>query len=416
MKFSICRSSSASGRTADQGARSQGVVRLAALAAVFTGLAARADIELEVDPMVAAAGQSVLVYGAADCETYTVNVGDGTAPQSFDGPGPFMLTHVYAEPGVYQVLLLGTACDDGIDSQVSTIVVNAVTGGPVEPGPPVVPPGPATSLSIDRVSVFFANDRPVIRVRQNEKSVQAFAQIRYAGTGLLQGYWEVDGAAWAFVNEHLVFGDVTTIASPALPGLPTTEPGLHRVRLVLTRPSAGYAPPLALYFAAYDEAPAAVRIQLMRPVSDARLGFRGHAFEWAVGTDGIDHYGVRFFDVERREVVFSALVRGAGYELSERVVAERFSPGRPYEWQVVALDGDGRELGLSRRRRFALEMPADRSADRLASASVGVDVTNTGNADSTPTTVSLSVVVSNPRTLGADGSQNLQLPLGVVSQ
>src|SRR5690606_22112528 len=49
-----------------------------------------------------------------------------------------------------------------------------------------------------------------------------------------------------------------------------------------------------------------------------------------------------------------------------------------------------------------------------ATVEVCVDVTNTGNADSPPTPVSLSVVVSNPRALGAVGSQNLQLPLGVV--
>jgi len=55
-----------------------------------------------------------------------------------------------------------------------------------------------------------------------------------------------------------------------------------------------------------------------------------------------------------------------------------------------------------------------RAAASSAIVEVCVDVANAGNADSTPTTVSLSVVVSNPSTLGAVGSQTLQLPLGVV--
>lgn len=56
-----------------------------------------------------------------------------------------------------------------------------------------------------------------------------------------------------------------------------------------------------------------------------------------------------------------------------------------------------------------------RAAASRATVEVCVDVTNTGNADSTPTVVSLAVAVSNPRTLGGVSSQSLQLMLGAVS-
>ena len=345
--------------------RAFGRALLIGLAAFANALAARAAIDLEVEPTIATVGEPVLVFGATDCETYTVNVGDGAPAANFDGPSTFSLTHAYTQPGVYQVLVLGTACADGIDSQVSTVVVNP-GGGPPPPSPPPGPPlppsgNPLGTLFIERLNLRFENARPETRFLQNEKGARVFAEIQYTGTGLLQGYWEVDGAVWSFVNRHLVFGSAMTIASPELPGLPTIDPGVHRVRLVLTRPAAGFSPPLALYFVGYEDAPVYLQLELMRPAAGAHLGDGREEFAWAASLD-VDHFAVRFFDAESRALVFTAFARTTGYELLERVLAGRFAPGRRYEWQVEALDAAGEEVARSRRRAFALDIVAEQSA------------------------------------------------------
>jgi hypothetical protein len=337
------------------------------LALLGLGVAApaRAAVDVQVDPDTVAVGQPVAVFGSSDCEGITLDFGDGSATETFAGPGAYATTHVYTAPGVVQVLALGTACADGIDSQVSTVVVTPGGGGPVTPppgpgGPGTPPLGPSIgSLFIERLGLRFDNNRPEFRVLQNQKGVQIFADVQFAGTGLLQGYWEVDGVLWSFVNRHLVFGNNVTIASPAIPGLPTIDPGIHRVRFVLLRPTPGFTPPAALYFAGYEEADALLTLRLMQPVREARMSYEDQRFEWA-SSEHVAAYRVSFFDVESRELVFSAFTRSADYRLLARVIEPRFEPGRHYEWQVAAYGPEGEELANSRRRAFAFDPPSER--------------------------------------------------------
>lgn len=331
------------------------ILRVAACCVGTAAGTAEAAVTVFVEPQTTTTGQAVAVSGSSDCTSMLLDFGDGTPAQVVAGPGPYATMHVYASaspspPGVWLVTAQGTACATAIDSASISVIVGPGIGGE---SPVVSPAGPVGTLRIERLGLRFENGRPAIRVRQNESGVQVFADVHYTGTGLLQGYWEVDGAIWSIVNRHLVFGDVVAIESAGAPGLPTIDPGLHRVRFVLMRPAGGFDPPLALYFAGYEEARRRAQVNLVAPMREARVPYRGARFGWAVSGD-VASYRLTFFDADTGEPIFAALTRSDGYALDERVLEERFDAQRRYEWQVIAFDADGGELTRSTRRAFTL--------------------------------------------------------------
>ncbi len=90
---------------------------------------------------------------------------------------------------------------------------------------------------ITRLQLYFENGRAEITVKRNQPGLKAYAEIRYVGSGLLQGYWEVDGRILSHVNRHLVYGRSLTLESPEIPSLPTFTTGTHIVRFLITNPS-----------------------------------------------------------------------------------------------------------------------------------------------------------------------------------
>ena len=53
----------------------------------------------------------------------------------------------------------------------------------------------AAGLKIERMSIYFENDRPEITVKRNYP-LRAYVEIEYSGNGLLIGQWEVEGSSW----------------------------------------------------------------------------------------------------------------------------------------------------------------------------------------------------------------------------
>lgn len=326
---------------------------------VLSASNALAFVGVSVDPQTVTVGEPVTVSGISDCEVVTVDFGDGSPTETFGGPVNYSTIHVYTQPspnppGIWLVSAQGVGCLTGENNAIISVIVNPGPGGGAEPPPP---PVLATgNLLIERVNLHFENLRPQIRVQQYQKNVQAFAQIQYAGTGLLQGYWEVDGRVWSFVNRHLVFGNVVTLESPATPGLPTVSPGGHRVRFVITQPATGYTPPVALYFAGYDEVPADEPLMLASPAREAHMPYREHPFRWT-GPSRTKRYEITFLDAETGEPVFTALSEKGEYALPGSIVEDRFAPGRRYLWQVTAYGAAGEDLTRSVRRAFTFTPP-----------------------------------------------------------
>ncbi len=106
-------------------------------------------------------------------------------------------------------------------------------------------------LKIERMSIYFDNDRPEITVKRNYP-LKVYAEIEYTDDGLLVGQWEVDGEFLANVNMTISSGNRLVIESPDIPQIPTFVSGTHRIRLVITNPSLGTSSPTAIYFVTTD--------------------------------------------------------------------------------------------------------------------------------------------------------------------
>jgi len=107
-------------------------------------------------------------------------------------------------------------------------------------------------LKIEKMSIYFENDRPEITVKRNYP-LKAFVEIECSGDGLLVGQWEVDGYFLANINMTISSGYRLLIESPDIPQIPTFVSGTHRIRLVITNPSLGITFPTAIYFVTADE-------------------------------------------------------------------------------------------------------------------------------------------------------------------
>jgi len=57
------------------------------------------------------------------------------------------------------------------------------------------------------------------------------------GTGIVSGYWVVDGQPFQFFNETVFQGQIKTIFTSDAPALPVFDPGMHTITVQLTRPA-----------------------------------------------------------------------------------------------------------------------------------------------------------------------------------
>ena len=110
----------------------------------------------------------------------------------------------------------------------------------------------ASDLTINRMRIYFSNNRPEITIQRNFP-LKVYAEIGYSGTGLLEGYWEVDDEFLANVIRTIASGDQLHLESPDLPPIPTFVSGTHKIRLILTKPLQNIQFPWAIYFVTTDE-------------------------------------------------------------------------------------------------------------------------------------------------------------------
>lgn len=110
----------------------------------------------------------------------------------------------------------------------------------------------SAGLTVTKLRLYFENKRPETTVKRNEPSPPAYAEVEFSGSGLLEGFWEVDGRLLAKVSLHAVSGKSIVIKTPETPGLPTFDPGTHRVRFVITTPG-GAQSVETVYFVTAEE-------------------------------------------------------------------------------------------------------------------------------------------------------------------
>ncbi len=213
----------------------------------------------------------------------------------------------------------------------------------------------AADFEIKRIELYFENRRAETTVERNERGLRAYADIRFAGSGLLQGHWEADGRVLSTVNRHLAFGASVTLQTPEIPPLPTFDAGSHIVRFVITNPVTDIPLPSIRYFVLPKEVkgkPGAIR--LLSPENSAEIDYSAAGFEWERrGWPSL--FFVQFFERPDSSPVFSAYAKNPSYTLPESIVENVFSREKKYYWKTVALDAENNIIAESEVRSFSFK-------------------------------------------------------------
>lgn len=205
----------------------------------------------------------------------------------------------------------------------------------------------AADFGIKRMELYFENRRAEITIERNYPDLKAYADIRFTGSGLLRGYWEVNGRILSHVNQHLTYGRSVTLQTSEIPSLPTFDTGTHIVRFVITDPVTEIPLPSILYFVTPAEFKAKpVSIRLIAPENESVIEYSPVRFEWEK-LNKTALFLIQFFDDLNSNPVFSAYAKDAFYSLPELVLKGIFSPGQKYYWEVKGFDAENNIIGES---------------------------------------------------------------------
>ncbi len=272
-----------------------------------------------------------------------IDFGDGSPPvASAECTGPptpcgLSVTHVYDTPGTYTIRAFSTGCSAG--DLVSDPAVQTIT---------------VVDLRIQRIELYFNNRQPQITVKQNQRDLKAFVDIRYSGSGLLQGLWEVDGRGFSRVQVQLDRNrQLVTLQTPVAPPLPTQAVGSHRVRFIITRPALDIIFPQAIYFVTAERADWKQVIQLTAPSDRNTIACTPVTFSWE-SIDKANTYLIEFLEEGADAPTFSAYVKSAEYTLRANACRAVFSTGRTYRWRVKGIDPADQIIGESAEATFFL--------------------------------------------------------------
>jgi hypothetical protein len=86
----------------------------------------------------------------------------------------------------------------------------------------------APVFGINRIELFFGNRRAETTDPKLFPNIKSYAEIRYTGSGVLDGFWEVDGRLIRGF-QILTFGLTVTLRTPEIPAMPTFDPGSNIV-------------------------------------------------------------------------------------------------------------------------------------------------------------------------------------------
>jgi hypothetical protein len=142
------------------------------------------------------------------------NFGDGSQKSGFHSE-----KHAYNRPGQFTI----TARDENGESQkqfTANVTVRGITD----------------ELKVEVAEIILDNGKYYKVVPKNSKDIGAILRMKMRGTGIVAGYWLVNGSPFEYFNEVAYQGELKQIPTRAVPGLPTLQPGIQTVTVVLTRP------------------------------------------------------------------------------------------------------------------------------------------------------------------------------------
>ena len=143
-------------------------------------------------------------------------------------------------PGGYRFGILAyDRCPAGVQAEENdfSLTIHNAVSAPLPNGNEAVyrriPIGGEPALHVTGVHLFFENQGASIVVEKDATLPKLVAQVRLEGEGVLRGYWQVDHAdVRPFVSRAR--GPLAVVAFPAQAVLPTSTPGRHDIRFVIT--------------------------------------------------------------------------------------------------------------------------------------------------------------------------------------
>jgi PKD repeat protein len=133
--------------------------------------------------------------------------------------GPPVMTHAFQRAGNYVI----TARDENGASEKKIQVTVKILGV-------------SDQVNLEIAEITLDNGKYYKVIPRNSPSIRALLKMKLRGTGIVSGYWIVDDKPYQFFNETVYQGQIKTIITPEIPGLPVFNPGMHTITVQLTRP------------------------------------------------------------------------------------------------------------------------------------------------------------------------------------
>ena len=151
--------------------------------------------------------------------------GDGTQRLDFQ-----TVTYKYDKAGTYTI----TARDEAGESRKTFSITIKVIGITDE-------------VNLALAEIKLDNNKYYKIVPKNGK-LKAVLRMKMKGTGIVNGEWIVDGVTYELFSEVAYEGVINEIYTRDIPGLPTTEPGMHTITIRLYRPEVEVTFPTLRYY------------------------------------------------------------------------------------------------------------------------------------------------------------------------
>lgn len=213
----------------------------------------------------------------------------------------------------------------------------------------------AASFNVKRVELYFDNNRAEVTVQKYFPNLKAYADIRFTGSGLLEGYWEVDGRIISRVYQMLTFGAMTTLKTPDIPALPTFDSGSHIIRFVITNQGVALPTPALVYFVTNEEFKGKMmELGIKSPQDGSLIDRKSAMFKWG-SFSGASLFLVQYYENIEDNPIFSAYTKKNYYVLPEKVFSHIFISGKKYYWRVTGYNDKDNMTGESATNSFTVK-------------------------------------------------------------
>jgi hypothetical protein len=217
--------------------------------------------------------------------------------------------------------------------------------------------GSVEAFSLKRIELYFniTQKQNEVMVQRNHQGLKAYTDIYYNGSGILSGYWEVDGLIIERVSRVVPPSGKVTLATPSVPDLPTFDPGYHIVKFIVTNPATSFEVPEMVYWVKGTEEPTRHILTLLKPKNSMTIP-PDFLFEWEKTKSALV-YLISFARVKDKKVCFSALTRNPSYRIPPSVLAKYLRPGGKFLWSIKGYDKGNNAIAESGLQSFSLKKP-----------------------------------------------------------